>query len=180
MILDSLYRTLFRPREGPLDMEGAAFVAIFALLAMTLALPDAGRLQVSWPGALGLFVLLWAVFLAGWFWAGAAMTLLAHLWGGTGTVKGTLGAIAQACWPLLLVAPAVAAGNAGLAGLEHIAVLAIGVWVGWLLVGFVRNVHQLSWSRSLAAWLILAGTCAATGLIALTAAGVLAVILAST
>lgn len=180
MIFDSLYATLFRPAEGPLDLEGASGVAIFALLALSLALPDAGRLQTGWGGALGLFVLLLGVCLASWFWVGAAMALLARTQGGQGTIEATLGAISQACWPLLLVAPAVAIGNAGWPRVEHGIVVAVAIWVAVLLVAFVRRVHAISWSRSLGAWVILVGATLASGLVMFAATGVLALILATT
>ena len=180
MLLDSLWSSLFSPSEGPLEIEGAVGVAIFAILALSLALPDAGRLQTGLPGAIGLAVLLFGLCLAGWFWAGSAIALLAKLAGGRGTVQATLGAIAQACWPLIFVAPCVAAGNAGMTELRSLASLAVGGWVAVLLVAFVRRVHGLSWSRSLGAWLALVGASALTAALAMVAAGVLAVILATT
>ncbi len=179
MLLDSLWSSLFRPAEGPLEIEGAVGVAIFAILASSLALPDAGRLQTGLFGTIGLAVLLFGLCLAGWFWAGSAIALLAKLAGGRGTVQATLGAIAQACWPLLLVAPCVAAGNAGLIEIRSLASVVVGVWVAVLQVAFVRRVHGLSWSRSLGAWLALLGASALTAAIVVAATGVFAVILAT-
>ncbi len=180
MLLDSLWSSLFRPGEGPLEIEGAVGVGIFAILALSLALPDAGRLQTGLFGAVGLAVVLFGLCLAGWFWTSSAIALLAKLAGGRGTVQATLGAIAQACWPLILVAPGVAAGNAGLIEIRSLTSIAVYVWVAVLLVAFIRRVHGLSWSRSLGAWLALVGAGALTVAIGLVATGIFAVVLATT
>ncbi|MBU6430322.1 MAG: YIP1 family protein [Cyanobacteria bacterium REEB65] len=174
MLLDSLYRSLFRPMTGALDLDGATAIALFALVAVTLALPDAGRLGLDGFGAFWLCLGIFALILAGWFWLGAAMALVARLMGGSGTIEQTLGAFSQACWPLLLLAPAVGAGNAGLIPVRNVATAAVAVWVSLLLVAFIRRVHNLSWFQALLSWILLLGAIGASAIVVVLIAAVLA------
>lgn len=155
-LLDSLCRALFRPNEGPIELEPGAIIGFWGLLAVVWALPVAGSLGLGGMGAFTLILVFFGGLLVAWFWVGAAISLLARLAGGRGTVEATLGAIAQANWPLVLLPSA--AGVANLSGFPQgeILLLAIAAWAAILGVLFVRRVHGLSWGRALMSWITLA------------------------
>jgi hypothetical protein len=173
-MLDSLYRSLCRPADGPIELEPGVVVAIWGLLAVLLAFTSAGKLGVGGFGAFGIALLLLGFFLACWFWIGSGLSLLAKLAGGRGTVESTLGAVAQAAWPLLLLPPVLSlAGRPWLPGGDALTV-AVAIWSLILGVAFLRRVHGLSWGKAAMAWVTLGAVTILTGLVGLLAAGVLA------
>lgn len=176
-MLDSLYRSLCRPSDAPMELEPGVIVAIWGLLAVALALPAAGKLGVGGFGAFGLALMLFAGFLVWWFWTGSAMNLLARLAGGRGTVESTLGAIAQASWPLLMLPPALALADARLFPGADALVTFIWIWMLVLGVAFLRRVHGLSWGKSVLAWVTFGGVNLLTILVGFIASTVFAVLL---
>lgn len=176
-MLDSLYRSLCRPQDAPLELEPGVIVGIWGLLAVALALPAAGKLGVGGFGAFGLALLLFGGFLVFWFWTGSAMSLLARLAGGRGTIESTLGAVAQSAWPLLLLPPALALAEAEFVPGAQALVMAIWLWSLVLGVAFLRRVHDLSWGKAVMAWITFGGVNLLTGLVGLLAGSVLAILL---
>jgi hypothetical protein len=176
-MLDSLFRALCRPNDAPMELEPGAVVAIWALLALGMALPAAGKFGAGGVGAFGLALLVFGGLLMCWFWSGAALTLLARLAGGRGTVESTLGALAQAAWPLLLMPPALALANAPWFPAGDALVAAVLVWALVLGVVFLRRVHALTWARAVMAWVTLAAASVLTGVLGVLASGVFAILL---
>ncbi len=176
-MLDSLYRSLCRPEEAPMELEPGVIVAIWGLLAVALAFPAAGKLGVGGFGAFGLALLLFGGFLAWWFWTGSALGLLARLAGGRGTVESTLGAIAQAAWPMLLLPAALAIGDSDFVPGGDLLVTAICIWMLVLGVAFVRRVHGLSWGKSALAWITFGGVTLLSGMVGMLAGTVFTVLL---
>lgn len=160
-----------------MELEPGVVVGIWGLLGVALALPAAGKLGVGGFGAFGLALTLFGGFLAWWFWTGSAMSLLARLAGGRGTVESTLGAITQASWPLLLLPPALALGDSALVPGGEVFVTAIWIWMLVLGVAFVRRVHGLTWGKAVMAWITFGAVTLLTGLVGMVAGTVFAVLL---
>lgn len=171
-MLDSLYRALCRPADGPIEIEPGSVVVIWSILSVALAMPIAGKLGAGGLGAFGIALLLLGAFLAAWFWLGAGLSLLARLGGGRGTVESTLGAVAQAAWPLLLLPAAAAIADLDIVPGGDVLVLAIGIWCLSLGVVFLRRVHGLSWGKSALAWVTIGAITLLTGVAILVAGGV--------
>ncbi len=172
-MLDSLYRSLCRPSDGPVELEPGTVVAIWGLLAVALSLVVAGKVGAGGFGAFAIALLLLGAFLANWFWLGAGLSLLARLAGGRGTVESTLGAVAQAAWPLLLMPPAAAIADRGFIPGGELLELAILLWSLVLGVTYVRRVHGLSWGKAAMTWVTLGVVSVMTVLVGILAGGVL-------
>ena len=170
-MLESCFRALVRPFEGPLELDPGVVLAIWGILSLALALPAAGTLGLGGFGAFGVLLLTFGTLLVMWFWIGGALNVLAKLLGGRGTVEATLGALAQAAWPLLLVP--VGHGLERLLPAADALGLVLGLWVVVLAVVFVRRVHGLSWGKAIGAWITLGAVWLLTGLAALLAGGLL-------
>ncbi|MBM3270319.1 MAG: YIP1 family protein [Candidatus Sericytochromatia bacterium] len=176
-MLESLYRSLCRPGDAPIELEPGTVVGIWGLLAVALAFVAAGKIGVGGFGAFGIALLLLGAFLANWFWAGAGLSLLARLAGGRGTAESTLGALAQAAWPLLLLPPVVALADRNLFPGADALVTAIAIWALVLGVAFLRRVHGLSWGKAVLAWITLGAVTVMTGLVGVLAGGILTAML---
>lgn len=146
-MLDSLYTTLFRPAESPVAPPMRTAWGIWFLISLLMAMGLAGSVSAGPWGLFGLTILVFGLNLLGWFWLSAATNLFAQVLGGKGAGEVTLAAIAQAFWPLILLAP--------LSALEPwltitASVLSLAVLL-WVLVGVVRAVsraHGLSLGRA--------------------------------
>ncbi len=154
-MLEALYSTLFHPNEASEDQLSTAW-GVWLFLGGVLALNAAGAIGLGAKGVLVLAVAFILAGLLGWFWFSAAVSLLAHLLGGQGSIPGTMAAIAQSLWPLLLTAPAIAL-KAWLPALGELSSLGIGVWVLVILTRQIRRVHRLSWGRAVLCFVLTVG-----------------------
>lgn len=146
-MLDSLYQTLFRPREPITPLSLGAALGLMLLLSVLCGLGLAGMLDLEAFGAMGLTLSFFLLLSLGWFWLSSTTSLLAQLMGGKGTGPMTMGAIAAAFWPLLLTAPLKAA-EPWLGRLSDL--LGFGLYL-WVILGMVRAIasaHELGWGRS--------------------------------
>jgi len=160
MLLDSLYNTLLRPSEAPVAPPLRVAWGIWFILSLLEAMRFAGALSLGPAGLLGLLVLVFFLNVLGWFWLSASSNLLAEMLGGKGSAQPTLGAIAQAFWPLILLAPLGAAAP-WLGLLAPLLTFAVYLWAYLGVVRAISRAHELSTGRSV---LVLLGSGAAVGL----------------
>lgn len=159
-MLDSLYTTLFRPSEAPVAPPLRVAWGIWFTLSLLEAMRLAGALSLGPGGLFGLVVLVFGLNVLGWFWLSASSNLLAQLLGGQGTGEPTLGAIAQAFWPLILLAPLGAAAP-WLGLLAPLLTFFVFLWAYYGVIRAISRAHALSMGRSV---LVLVGSGAAIGL----------------
>jgi hypothetical protein len=141
-MLESLYATIFRPSE--VRVSAPAAIAIGLLIALILALNAAGTTNLGAAGIIGFTLLFCFAGVLGWYWLTASVHFLAQLLGGQGSVQGTMKAVAQGLWPLLLTGPAIAAAQWS-ERLGELFSFGISVGVFVTLVAKVRHTHQLNW-----------------------------------
>jgi len=173
-MLDSLYTTLFRPSEAPVAPPMRVAWGIWFTLSLLEAMSLAGALSLGPGGLLGLLVLVFALNVMGWFWLSASSNLLAQILGGKGSAEPTLGAIAQAYWPMILLAP-VSAAEPWLGMLAPLLTVAIVFWAYAGVVRAISRAHDLTTGRSVLV-LLGSGTAIGLGLLALLLTPVLAVL----
>jgi hypothetical protein len=159
-MLDSLYTTLFRPSEAPVAPPLRVAWGIWFLLSLLEAMRFAGVLSLGPGGLVFMLLLVFVLNVAGWFWLAAASNLLAQVLGGKGSAEPTLTAIAQAFWPLILLAP-LAAAEPWLGLLAPLLTFGVFVWAYYGVVRAISRAHALSMGRSV---LVLLGSGAAVGL----------------
>ncbi len=159
-MLDSLYTTLFRPSVAPVAPPLRVAWGIWFLLSLLEAMSLAGALSLGVGGLLAMLVLVFVLNVVGWFWLAAASNLLAQVLGGKGAAESTLTAIAQAYWPLILLAP-LAALEPWLGLLAPLLTFGVFVWAYFGVVRAISRAHALSMGRSV---LVLLGSGAAIGL----------------
>ena len=167
MLLDSLYTTLFRPSEAPVAPPLRVAWGIWFMLSLLEAMRLAGALSLGPGGLLGMLALVFCLNVLGWFWLSASSNLLAQALGGKGAAEPTLGAIAQAFWPLILLAP-LGAAEPWLGFIGPLLTFAVYLWAYLGVVRAISRAHALSMGRAV---LVLLGSGAAIGL------GVLAMLL---
>jgi hypothetical protein len=160
-----------------MELEAGSVVGILALVALALAFPAAGRMGAGGFGVFGLAIALFGGSLLYWFWAGAGLSLLARLAGGQGTVESTLGALAQAAWPLLLLSPAIALRDWDVIPGAGVLVVCVLVWSLALGIVFVRRVQGLTWGKTAVSWIVLGAVTLMTGILGLIASMIWAVLL---
>lgn len=146
-MLTSLYSALFRPTADRLSHDRVALV-IGALVLIVLILNAAGAIGVGPWGVIGIGILFAFAGLVGWYWLSASVNLVAQWFGGQGTGQATAIAITQGLFPLILTAPAIAAGewSVGFGALFSLAI-SIGVLILWVIA--IREAHYLSWWKAI-------------------------------
>lgn len=157
-MLESLYYTLFAPGSPREALPSLATGWLtWLLVAAVLALPLAGTLALGGSGTLALLLFLWATLVLAWFWAGTALTAIARHLGGQGDAEATMGAIAEASWPWILLGPLAVLGEltGPAVALHSVAHLAVALWVILLLVDRVARVQRLDRARALGALSLL-------------------------
>lgn len=164
-MLDSLYQTLFRPRTPLRPLSLTSGWGLILLLSVLSGLTGAGGLGLGAGGMLFLTSLCLGCYLLGWFFLAAATTLLAELMGGQGRGPDTMGSLAAALWPALLLGPLAALGT-HFHRLASVLSLLVFLWVLTGLVRAISQAHHLSPGRA-ALCVFGAGTLAFMGLGAL-------------
>lgn len=159
-MLDSLYTTLFRPSEAPVAPPLRVAWALWFVISLLEAMRLAGALGLGPGGLLLVLSLVFGLNVLGWFWLSASSNLLAQVLGGKGSAEPTLTAIAQAFWPLILLAPLAAAGP-WLGFLSPLLTLGVFLWAYLGVIRAIARAHSLSTGRSV---LVLLGSGAAVGL----------------
>ena len=159
-MLDSLYTTLFRPSESPVAPPMRVAWGIWFILSLLEAMSLAGALSLGVGGLMGMLILVFALNVMAWFWFSASSNLLAQLLGGKGSAEPTLAAIAQAYWPMILLAP-VSAAEPWLGLFAPLLIVAIVLWAYALVLRAISRAHALSVGRSI---LVFVGSGAAIGL----------------
>lgn len=146
-MLDSLYQTLFRPRTPLAPLSLTSSWGLIVLLSLLSGLGWAGELGLGVPGLVVISLSCLTIYLLAWFFLSATTTLLAELMDGQGRGPDTMGSVAAALWPAMLLGPIVALGDrferlSGLLG------LLIVLWVVAGLVRAVAQAHHLSLGRA--------------------------------
>lgn len=172
-MLDSLYQTLFRPRAPLAPLSLTASWGLLVLLSMLSGLGLAGALGLGVAGMVLITLSCLGTYLLAWFFLSAATSLLAELMEGQGRGPDTMGSVAAALWPALLLGPLAALGDR-LSGLLGLVVL---LWVFTNLVRAVAQAHRLSLTRGLLC-VLGAGSLAFMGLGAMIGAPLIVVALA--
>lgn len=175
-MLRSLYAGLFHPAEIPLGLSLGQAWGIWALLSLLEAFLLGGALGVGGGGVAALAVLLFGLNSLAWYWFSASANLLAEAMGGSGRGSELLVAVAQAFWPMLLIAP-IRAAAPWIGPLSGLLSLLVVIWVVLCLVRMVARTHRLSTAQ---AGLVVVGSGVAgfLGLISLMLLPVLALVLA--
>ncbi len=146
-MLDSLYQTLFRPRQPLLPLTVTTGWVLVLLLSLLTGLAWAGRLGLGAAGMVLATLTCAGIYLLAWFFLSAATTLLAELQGGQGSGPETMGAIAAAFWPALLFGPLSALSDR-FDRLSGILGLVVSLWIVVSLVRAVAQAHRLSLARA--------------------------------
>lgn len=146
-MLESLYQSLFRPNEAPVPLSQGGMWGFWVLLSTLQGFQFGAQLAVDATGILALTLGFFTLNTLAWLWLSALTQLLAEFSGGKGHGLETLGAIASAFWPGILMAPLGAvAGPPG----KFAQLLSFGVfvWIAVLLVRAIARTHDLSLGKS--------------------------------
>lgn len=147
-MLDSLYATLFFPdKPHSLLSLGKAFLVLLIISVLMAFLVAAGSGPVV---LIVVSLLLWGLSVVALFWFGAILSLIIRLMGSQADQKDLLVIVAEASWPLIFLAPAMAVGIRlpWLGGF-----LGFLVWIYGIvcLAGGIRRIEGWSWERAFGA-----------------------------
>lgn len=145
MLLDTLYISFFRPADLRHPTQAATLIG--GLVVLALSLNAAGAVSLGVKGVIAFAIMFLVAGVLGVFWLAAAVQLVAPFWGGQGTSRTTLEAIARGLWPLLLSGPAIATANwSPTLGALFSLTLSLGTFLS--LTSSIRYAHHLGWATA--------------------------------